>query len=307
MSDQLRELITKWRERAEASREHGLFIGPHAIAECAYELEAVLVSALAPLVAATTTIIEIEHVHRIVWLSCGHRFQVVSMGNLRCNVGDRWPCGLCDEGVSALAPLGEPTLKPQAVDALKEAVETARHYYMLFHDDRWKARLEKWEAAISALAALPGATQPKGSFGYCAICYHPLDKCSHCDSPAARPDTEAPAPCWICRNEPFGSTQERERCQIHGLKASEATAPAKPVSHLLTGLNSHDWDEAGQCRRCCVIQGEPDDDVDCPLPAQPSLDRHTLERAIEVLQRNLAPPLASAVRLLEQLRDQERA
>jgi hypothetical protein len=22
---------------------------------------------------------------------------------------------------------------------------------------------------------------PAGSFGYCAICYHPLDVCSHCD------------------------------------------------------------------------------------------------------------------------------
>jgi hypothetical protein len=26
---------------------------------------------------------------------------------------------------------------------------------------------------------------PKGSFGYCAGCYHPLDVCSHCDSEVA--------------------------------------------------------------------------------------------------------------------------
>ena len=34
------------------------------------------------------------------------------------------------------------------VDGLKDAVETARNYYMLFHDEQWKARLMKWEAAL---------------------------------------------------------------------------------------------------------------------------------------------------------------
>jgi hypothetical protein len=28
-------------------------------------------------------------------------------------------------------------------------------------------------------------TGPAGSFGYCAICYHPLDRCSHCDNEQA--------------------------------------------------------------------------------------------------------------------------
>lgn len=117
LRERLTELVAKWRERAgrlhkQASlmpgqrTNHQLYEQARYTGAFADELEAVLVSALAPLAeAATTTIIEIEHVHRIVWLSCGHRFQVVSMGNLRCNVGDRWPCGLCDEGVSALAPL----------------------------------------------------------------------------------------------------------------------------------------------------------------------------------------------------------
>lgn len=27
-------------------------------------------------------------------------------------------------------------------------------------------------------------TVPKGAFGYCAVCYHPLDRCSHCDQPS---------------------------------------------------------------------------------------------------------------------------
>lgn len=26
------------------------------------------------------------------------------------------------------------------------------------------------------------ASQPAGSSGYCAVCYHPLDQCSHCDA-----------------------------------------------------------------------------------------------------------------------------
>jgi hypothetical protein len=30
--------------------------------------------------------------------------------------------------------------------------------------------------------APPVLSRPEGSFGYCAVCYHPLDKCSHCDA-----------------------------------------------------------------------------------------------------------------------------
>jgi hypothetical protein len=33
--------------------------------------------------------------------------------------------------------------------ALTDAVQVARHYSMLFHDETWQARLTKWEAALS--------------------------------------------------------------------------------------------------------------------------------------------------------------
>lgn len=35
----------------------------------------------------------------------------------------------------------------------------------------------------------PETGQPAGSFGYCAVCYHPLDQCSHCD---AKPAPQTP-------------------------------------------------------------------------------------------------------------------
>lgn len=38
---------------------------------------------------------------------------------------------------------------PELLDALKDAAETARHYYMLFHDDTWKKRLDHLESAIA--------------------------------------------------------------------------------------------------------------------------------------------------------------
>lgn len=37
------------------------------------------------------------------------------------------------------------------------------------------------------------STGPAGSFGYCAICYHTLDRCSHCDQE---------------QNETFNTTEE---------------------------------------------------------------------------------------------------
>jgi hypothetical protein len=32
--------------------------------------------------------------------------------------------------------------------ALQDAVQTARNYHALFHDEAWKERLERWEAAL---------------------------------------------------------------------------------------------------------------------------------------------------------------
>lgn len=55
-----------------------------------------------------TTIVEIEHVHRRVRLSCGHMFKMLHVGNLRCNVGDQWPCALCHSQPAALGSTEEP-------------------------------------------------------------------------------------------------------------------------------------------------------------------------------------------------------
>jgi hypothetical protein len=42
------------------------------------------------------------------------------------------------------------------------------------------------DATPAAAEAEPTAANgPSGSFGYCAICYHPLDRCSHCDNEQA--------------------------------------------------------------------------------------------------------------------------
>lgn len=36
--------------------------------------------------------------------------------------------------------------------------------------------------------APPETPTPEGSFGYCAVCYHPLDTCSHCGTVAPTAD-----------------------------------------------------------------------------------------------------------------------
>jgi hypothetical protein len=33
--------------------------------------------------------------------------------------------------------------------ALADAVQTARNYYALFHDETWKSRMDKWESALT--------------------------------------------------------------------------------------------------------------------------------------------------------------
>lgn len=49
---------------------------------------------------------------------------------------------------------------------------------------------DKHNAAKAWLDGFDVAGQPSGSFGYCAGCYHPLDRCSHCDALSA--------PCGAC-------------------------------------------------------------------------------------------------------------
>lgn len=52
---------------------------------------------------------------------------------------------------------GGPALTAQ-IEALKDAVEVARNYFMLFHDEVWRVRLIKWEAALTLVGA--GARVP---------------------------------------------------------------------------------------------------------------------------------------------------
>lgn len=42
-----------------------------------------------------------------------------------------------------------PAHEGELLDALKDAVQVARNYYMLFHDETWQARFTKWESAIA--------------------------------------------------------------------------------------------------------------------------------------------------------------
>lgn len=38
---------------------------------------------------------------------------------------------------------------PELLDALTDAAQTARNYYMLFHDEQWRERLARWDAVIA--------------------------------------------------------------------------------------------------------------------------------------------------------------
>lgn len=50
------------------------------------------------------------------------------------------------------------------------------------HDDEFGRFWRDWLREAAAALAVP--RQPtEGPEGYCAICYHPLDRCSHCDVP----------------------------------------------------------------------------------------------------------------------------
>ena len=43
--------------------------------------------------------------------------------------------------------------RAQEREVLKDAVQVARNYHMMLHDEPWKARLDKWEAPILAAEA----------------------------------------------------------------------------------------------------------------------------------------------------------
>jgi hypothetical protein len=77
---------------------------------------------------------------------------------------------------------------PSAFRTLTD-VEQAR-YRLLLAVDAWVGHQtdqtqRAYHAALDALIAAVRAEQPPphstGPVGYCAICYHPLDQCSHCD------------------------------------------------------------------------------------------------------------------------------
>lgn len=78
-----------------------------------------------------------------------------------------------------------------------DTVETARDALKAFikEHEQWIAALpiqhagspRLWtnmeslvDALIAAVRAENAPTQPPGSFGYCPVCYHPLDGCTNC-------------------------------------------------------------------------------------------------------------------------------
>jgi hypothetical protein len=61
-------------------------------------------------------------------------------------------------------------------EALEDAVEVASNYYALFHDETWKARLEKWRDALRAQEPPP---EEDGKLTRCLFCHADLGACEH--------------------------------------------------------------------------------------------------------------------------------
>lgn len=120
------------------------------------------------------------------------------------------------------------------LDALREAVQVARNYYMLFHDKEWEARLTRWEAALD---------QAKGQ-----ICAD--RQCEFCQTPESDPPSMldvCPA-CWNRANEGSGWMQR-------ALKAE-----AKGQTETVTSCDYHARYFAGvilRCSACAKVNAVP--------------------------------------------------
>lgn len=75
-----------------------------------------------------------------------------------------------------------------ALVAVRRDIE--RHLYTNTKSKNRELMLNVVSRVAAALAPGEAAQQPAGSFGYCAICYHPLDRCSHCDAGEAAQETQ---------------------------------------------------------------------------------------------------------------------
>jgi hypothetical protein len=85
------------------------------------------------------------------------------------NAGDH--CGLCQHAPCECPPPSYDDDIPIEIrrELMRCAVQNGRiDYLYLCHLFRRGRRAA-------------GGHHPCGSFGYCAVCYHPLDTCSHCD------------------------------------------------------------------------------------------------------------------------------
>lgn len=91
---------------------------------------------------------------------------------------------------TALQQTAQRMAAESSVQALRQALVKVRAHtsYVNPTVELLAGLLGSIERITDAALALPGeaAQQPAGSFGYCAICYHPLDRCSHCDAGEAR-------------------------------------------------------------------------------------------------------------------------
>lgn len=72
-------------------------------------------------------------------------------------MADRTPLdevGATTDGWSGFRPSNAATdplrdAAPELLSALKEAAQVARNYTVLFHDAKWQARVDRWDAAIA--------------------------------------------------------------------------------------------------------------------------------------------------------------
>ncbi len=76
--------------------------------------------------------------------------------------------------------LREAEAVPELFSALKDAVQVARNYHALFHDEMWKERLTKWEAALRAAGQEP-APSPVQHHATCDPGFGPANYRCHPD------------------------------------------------------------------------------------------------------------------------------
>ena len=152
--------------------------------------------------------------------------------------------------------------QPPGQDVLRELVAKWRRISegdRSFTGSVMRVCANELEAAAAALSGASSPSQPAGSFGYCAVCYHPLDRCSHCDgasSPSGATIVAGARAFWkaqdllnamqaiatdtmIAASDPHGTADEyrtalTRACQA-ALAAVQSAQPMEPQAAALSG------------------------------------------------------------------------